>query len=160
MPRAVEDIPDDATVCRLVVAPKMGASKHELLLPNFFVFERNKEPPPRFLGESLVWTAYAQPVPVRVHELGTELENIQRARGKTDSTYLGYVDALARVIRACKNSKGRGFTLQDAPEEGDHHVEVRLDVAAGVEFPKIEKSDAQLLLAKLFSQLNEFQREA
>ena len=152
MPRAPEVIPDDAVVCRHIIAPKMGADKDSLLLSEFIVFEKNKEPPPRFYGESLVWTAYAKPVPARVHALGIEVEARRKERGKP-AAYLGFIATHAGQIRSFKNPSGKGFTVEDSPNEGDHHVEVRLDVAPGVPFPSLEKAEIQLSLAKLFSPL-------
>jgi hypothetical protein len=150
MARAAEVIPDDATVCRHILAPKMGADKDSLILSEFVVFERNDNPPPRFLGVSLAWTRYAQPVPNGVHAIGVAVEARRRARGRP-AKYLGYVDTQVHVIRQFTSPKGRRFSVEDAPEEGDHHVEVRLNVDPGSPFPKIEKAELQLSLSKLFS---------
>lgn len=150
--RAVEDIPNDATVCRQILKPKMGNDKDSLILDSYFQFSRSKENPNEYYGESLVWTKYAQPMPGKVHEFGVKLQEIQRIR-KPACLYLGFVSAIVQSIREHKNRNGHSFKIYDAPADGDHHVEVGLNLVQGVELRKGEREELQVSLAQLFSKL-------
>lgn len=150
----VDPLPDDATVCRLLHLPRMGESKTQLLLENYFEFTRDNKKTP-YKGESLVWTLHAQPVPERVHQLGKEFEAMRRQRPKP-CDYIGYVHSRIDNIRQCPGSNGHRFKVYDAPEEdADHHVEVGLDLVPGTPLRNGEKESLQLMLAQLFSQLAE-----
>jgi hypothetical protein len=112
----VENIPDCDTVSRLVYFPHMYDSAKVLIWEQIFQFPGGK-------CESVVWARYA-PRPADVHRLGCERVAAKR-QSKPGIRYTGFKSSTAGAIRGIRTSRGHGFTMNHAPDEGRrHHAEV------------------------------------
>lgn len=138
----VEDIPDDATVNRLIDFPRMGNRSGDLIWKNVFEF-------PGGAGESVVWSKYA-PTEVDVHRLGCERE-VEKRQFKPEMRYGGFIPGVVKAIRGIKTNRGHGFTVDHKPDEGQHHTEISYAPASVLN--KTDKGELKFALQKVFGSL-------
>ncbi len=145
--QAVEPIPDEDALHRLIDFPRMYTEARDLLWPVIFEFP-NGQP------ESVVWSRYAQR-PEDVHRLGCERESRTRER-RPDMRYTGFVSSSAAVIRGIETKAGHGFAVQHEPREGAHHAEISYRPASGrvtSDLKRNEKNELKLGLRQKFGDL-------
>lgn len=138
----VEDIPDDATVNRLIYFPRMGNRLEGLIWQNVFEF-------PGGLGESVVWSKYA-PTDADVHGFGCDREAAKR-QAKPEMRYGGFIPAVVKAIRDIKTNRGHGFAVAHEPEEGQHHAEISYAPASTLN--KTDKGELKFALQQVFGPL-------
>lgn len=138
----VEDIPDCATVNRLIDFPRMGNRSERLVWQNVFEF-------PDGAGESVVWSKYA-PTEADVHRFGCEREAAKR-QSKPEMRYGGFIPAVVKAIRKIKTKRGHGFTVAHKPGEGQHHAEISYAPASPLK--KTDKIELKFALQQAFGTL-------
>lgn len=148
MTSPVEVIPDDDSVHRWVIAPRMwDAFQNQLIWNGVWEFKRDHN-----CCESLVWNKYVSSVQ-EVHELGRaqEKKNLEEKPGR-DYQYVGFLSANVGGIRAAYNARGHGFRVEHEPSEGIYHAHICYAPARGQEFTKNDKSELKLKLKDLFTE--------
>lgn len=140
----IEHIPDEATVTRLIDAPRMYEPSKGLLWANTFEF-------PNGAGESVNWDKYARP-PDEVHRLGKQRETTKREQ-KPEFGYAGYIPARVESIREIKTVRGHGFAVEHVPSEGIQHAEIHRKPNAQQPLQKGDKGELRLALEKAFGPL-------
>jgi hypothetical protein len=143
-----EEIPDADSVHRLIDFPFMYQELQGLIWGNVFQF-------PAGLGESVVWSKYAQ-THHDVHAIGCERQRNKRHQ-KPEFAYKGCVSALVADIRGKKTRVGHGFDVIHVPSQGIHHAEIRYQPAPQVTLTKPEKAELKLALNTIFGALNAHQ---
>lgn len=139
----IEHVPDADTVDRLVFYPRMYDNLSGLF-KELLLFEFKGDEP-----ESVVWRKYARSI-AEVHNLGREKERRDNA-GRPPSKpqdYRGTMGANVGEVRRIRSNSGHGFDVVHEPSEGSHHCHVILQMAAGAEFRKTDKTDLRLRLYK------------
>ena len=154
----VEEIPDDATVSRLILFPHMYSQTSqgvELHWINVFQFQTRHS-----FRESLVWRQYATE-DTDVHWLGQQQEEkkrqnaIHQGKNSSDVKYTGFISAKTDHIRAISTTNGYKFFVEHVPQEGRYHAEIGYAPTGG-EIPPAEKSDLKMRLNNTFSEIVPF----
>ena len=146
MPVAVQHVPDDEGLQRLVFFPAMYDDARNIIWHVLFQFPRDQGE-----CECFVWSRYADS-PDAVHHIGVEQELTKKER-RSDARYVGYLPSIAGAIRGIMTVKGHGFTIAHKPAEGDYHVEIFFRPADDVNITKAEKNELKLALRNVFSAL-------
>ncbi len=139
---AVEEIPNEDIVNRLVDFPHKYESVRGLIWSSVFEFPDNQH-------ESLAWSKYA-PTDDAVHALGREYEAVRQAR-RADARYVGFLPYVTGNVREFRTARGHGFTVEHLPEDDmDWHAGISYRPADGMTLADMNKNDKKEL--KLFLQ--------
>lgn len=149
---AIEEIPNDDTVSRLVDFPHKYNEDRELIWESVFAFTKSKG---QYTGESVNWSKYCA-TPDEIHALGCAWQRAKRERVPT-MEYVGYMVAGVADIRAVNNRRGHSFQVIHDPDgnQGQHHAEIRYLQSAteGVPFESGDREELKLALRKEFGPL-------
>jgi hypothetical protein len=138
---AIEEIPNDDTVSRLVDFPHKYSEDRELIWESIFAFTKSRG---QYTGESVNWSKYCA-TPDAIHALGCEWQRKKRERVPT-TRYVGYTVGGVGNVRGVNNRRGHSFQVIHDPldNQGQHHAEIRYLRCSGPEVP-FESSDREEL---------------
>jgi hypothetical protein len=85
-----------------------------------------------------------------VHAMGCAKEADDRAKGKRRE-YRGFRTATAGAVRQKRTKRGHGFSVTHFPSEGPAHVNLKVEIAAGVTYSKSDRQDVRALMDEAFS---------
>lgn len=134
-----KDIPDDATLCRMIFEPHMYAENVGLMPKAFFQFPKDEKTGERH--ESLAWTEFA-PIPGPLNEVGCGIESKKLDKyPEAKYRYRGYAPSTALAIRSINSARNHGFTIVHDPQDDDWHVKIAFRVAPGSELKPGDRNE-------------------
>lgn len=144
----IEAIPNEDEVSRHIDSPfRFSSTERKVIEISVFEF-----PSAEGNRESLVWRKY-KPTLAELHVMGCERQAHKRAT-RSDWTYEGAITIVVGVARQLQNGRGHRFLIEHDPQEGIHHVSVRLFHPEGRELKKADKTELKDMLVKAFGPMD------
>jgi len=145
----LEKIPDEDRIHRHVDRPTHFDT--DLIWEKTFQFQIKKP------SESVVWSKYA-PTEEKVHIIGLKrVEAIKECGpGQANRQYVGYISSVTGNVRSLVCSGGSAFSVDHAPDEGQHHAEITIKFSKAAQTKnkqRLHRDNLRLMLKREFSEI-------